>query len=112
MMHVSQQVLSIETEIQGYKRDIVKQQIANEAVTAVLKKVEGEAGFVTRQIETCLEKQSRLAGVWGLKAMVALTACVDTASGATASTVLETHVLASVLQACRACDRAATLVCV
>jgi len=58
-----QQVLSIETEIQGYKKDIVKQQVANEAVTAVLKKVEGEAGFINRQIEACLEKQGKLAEV-------------------------------------------------
>lgn len=34
-----QQELSIEMETKGYKKDVVKQQIANEAVTAVLQKV-------------------------------------------------------------------------
>jgi chromosome segregation ATPase len=58
-----QQVLSVETEIAGYKRDIIKQQLANESVTAVLKKVEAEAGFVTQQIEAATEKQSRLSEV-------------------------------------------------
>eukprot|EP00983_Pelagomonas_calceolata_P095506 1158016-Pelagomonas_calceolata.AAC.6 len=46
-----QQELNIQAEIAGYKRDIVKQQIQNEQVMAVLRKVEGEAGHVAKNIE-------------------------------------------------------------
>jgi len=46
-----QQELNIEAEITGYKRDIVKQQIQNEQVMAILRKVEGEAGHVAKNIE-------------------------------------------------------------
>lgn len=55
-----QQTLAIDTEIDGYKRDITKEQIKNEQLTAVLKKVEGEAQFIIKQIEACVEKQQRL----------------------------------------------------
>ena len=60
MREQQQQELSIESEIQGYKKDIIKQQINNEALTAVLKKVEAESQFVSKQIETMVEKQSML----------------------------------------------------
>ncbi|GFH23762.1 flagellar-associated protein 172 [Haematococcus lacustris] len=66
------QELSLDTEISGYKRDIVKQQLANEAVTAVLKKVEAESGFISQQVEATLEKQSRLSEV-----LVKLTKSLD-----------------------------------
>jgi len=59
-----QQELSLETEISGYKKDIIKQQVQNEALTAVLKKVEGESMFVAKQIESLLEKQGRLQEVY------------------------------------------------
>eukprot|EP00798_Chlamydomonas_sp_ICE-L_P001679 gene1679-33074_t len=59
-----QQDLSIQTEITGYKKDIVKQQIQNEALTSVLKKVEAESQFLSKQIETCVEKQQRLQDVF------------------------------------------------
>jgi len=55
-----QQELNIQAEIAGYKRDIVKQQIQNEQVMAVLRKVEGEAGHVAKNIEGAVEKQERL----------------------------------------------------
>lgn len=38
-------------------------QIQNEQITAVLKKVEGEADLVARQVEETVERQSRLAEV-------------------------------------------------
>lgn len=46
-----QQELNIQAEITGYKRDIVKQQVQNEQVMAILRKVEGEAGHVAKNIE-------------------------------------------------------------
>lgn len=59
-----QQELSIVMEITGYKKDIVKQQIQNESLTSLLKKVEAESQFVAKQIETSIEKQQRLQDVF------------------------------------------------
>jgi chromosome segregation ATPase len=51
---------SMEAEFTGYKKDILKQQVQNEQLTSVLKKVEGESLFVGKQIEAFVEKQDRL----------------------------------------------------
>lgn len=51
---------SMDAEFTGYKKDILKQQVQNEQLTSVLKKVEGESLFVAKQIEAFVEKQDRL----------------------------------------------------
>lgn len=51
---------SMDAEFAGYKRDIIKQQVQNEQLTSVLKKVEGESLFVGKQIEGMMERQERL----------------------------------------------------
>jgi hypothetical protein len=55
----AEQEAAILTEVRGYKRDIVRQQVANESLTAVLHKVEAEAGFVAKQSEAARERQGR-----------------------------------------------------
>ncbi|KAG1659381.1 hypothetical protein FOA52_007844 [Chlamydomonas sp. UWO 241] len=60
----AQQQMTMENEIDAYKKDIVKQQISNESLTALLKKVEGDSAFVMRQIEASTEKQARLQEVF------------------------------------------------
>ena len=48
----------------GYRKDITKQQVQNEQLTAILKKVEGESQFVAKQIAGMLEKGERLQEVY------------------------------------------------
>ena len=59
-----QQELNIQNEIEGYKKDIAKEQIKNEQMTALLRKVEAESGFITKQIEASVERQGRLQEVF------------------------------------------------
>ena len=47
-----QQELAVQAEIAGYKRDILRQQVENEQMMATLRKVEGEAGHVAKNIES------------------------------------------------------------
>eukprot|EP00877_Chromochloris_zofingiensis_P014228 jgi/Chrzof1/9059/Cz03g34170.t1 len=60
MREQQQQELSLDTEIQGFKKDITKEQLRNEQLTAVVRKVEGESDFVSKQISIMVEKQDRL----------------------------------------------------
>lgn len=45
-----EQELSIENEMEGYKKDIVKEQLKNEQLTAMLKKGEGESEHLRSQV--------------------------------------------------------------
>ncbi|GLC36058.1 hypothetical protein PLESTB_000533200 [Pleodorina starrii] len=60
MREQQQQELSLELEIEGYKKDVTREQLKHEALTAVVRKVEGDSVFVQKQIEAAQEKQSRL----------------------------------------------------
>jgi len=55
-----QQELNIENEFEGFRRDINKEQLKNEQLTSVLRKVEGESGFLSKNISTLREKHERL----------------------------------------------------
>ncbi|GIL43650.1 hypothetical protein Vafri_1318 [Volvox africanus] len=60
MREQQQQELSLALEIEGYKKDVVKEQVKHESLTAVVRKVEGDAVFVQKQIEAAQERQARL----------------------------------------------------
>ena len=51
---------SIENEIHAYRKDILREQVRNEQLTAILRKVEGEAKFLEGQSDTMRDKQARL----------------------------------------------------
>lgn len=55
-----EQERSIENEIEAYRKDIVREQIRNEQLTAVMTKLEGESGFLRTQNETMVKKQEKL----------------------------------------------------
>eukprot|EP00878_Enallax_costatus_P030136 GHUV01032788.1.p1 GENE.GHUV01032788.1~~GHUV01032788.1.p1 ORF type:complete len:692 (+),score=266.59 GHUV01032788.1:452-2527(+) len=55
-----QQELSIETEIQGYKKDINKEQIQNEQLSGIVRKLQGKTEFVLKQAQASVERQERL----------------------------------------------------
>mmetsp|Transcript_9071 Transcript_9071/g.15585 ORF Transcript_9071/g.15585 Transcript_9071/m.15585 type:complete len:897 (+) Transcript_9071:228-2918(+) len=55
-----EQELSIDTEYDGYKRSIKAEQLENEKLIAVLKKVEADAEFLTKTINTLREKKEKL----------------------------------------------------
>lgn len=55
-----EQELAIAAEISGYKKDIGKEQMRNEQLTAVLRRAEGEAMYLKRQIEGYIERQEKL----------------------------------------------------
>lgn len=55
-----QQDMTIDNEMEGYRRDIVKEQLKNEQLTSILKKVEGESEFLMKNISTLREKHERL----------------------------------------------------
>lgn len=45
-----QQEVALAAEIQGYKKDITKEQIKNETLTGLVKRLEAEAGYVVQEI--------------------------------------------------------------
>lgn len=47
-------------EVEGFKKDIVKEQLKHEQLTALIRKVEGDAAFVMKQMESAVERQERL----------------------------------------------------
>ncbi|KAL3137705.1 hypothetical protein ABBQ38_004975 [Trebouxia sp. C0009 RCD-2024] len=55
-----EQERSIENEIEAYRKDIVREQIRNEQLTAVMTKLEGESGFLNSQNDTMVKKQEKL----------------------------------------------------
>ena len=55
-----EQERSIENEIDAYRKDIVREQIRNEQLTAVMTKLEGESGFLQTQNDTMVRKQEKL----------------------------------------------------
>ncbi|DBA91706.1 TPA: hypothetical protein ACH3X1_003305 [Trebouxia sp. C0004] len=55
-----EQERSIESEIDAYRKDIVREQIRNEQLTAVMTKLEGESGFLQTQNDTMVRKQEKL----------------------------------------------------
>lgn len=55
-----QQEISMDLEVEGYKKDISKEQIRNEQLTLVVKRVEGESDFLTKQIAIMAERQEKL----------------------------------------------------
>ena len=55
-----EQVMSIESETEGYKRSIKEEEHRNEQLTQVLRKVETEAEFLQKNIVTCREKKEKL----------------------------------------------------
>lgn len=61
-----EQERSIENEIEAYRKDIVREQIRNEQLTAVMTKLEGESGFLRSQNDTTVKKQEKLQVAPGL----------------------------------------------
>ena len=55
-----EQERSIESEMDAYRKDIVREQIRNEQLTAVVTKLEGESGFLHTQNQAMLNKQEKL----------------------------------------------------
>ena len=55
-----EQQLAMESEIEGYKKSVRTEQIQNEQLTSVLKKLEGESEFLKKQLAQSLEKKDRL----------------------------------------------------
>lgn len=55
-----EQERSIENEIQAYRKDIVREQIRNEQLTTVMRKLEGESGFLQTQNDVMIKKQEKL----------------------------------------------------
>eukprot|EP00899_Mesostigma_viride_P013156 jgi/Mesvir1/21841/Mv04224-RA.1 len=55
-----EQEMAIDSEVEGYKRSIRNEQERNEQLTGVLKKAEGEAEFLRRQIDLLRERGERL----------------------------------------------------
>ena len=55
-----EQERSIENEIEAYRKDIVREQIRNEQLTAIMTKLEGESGFLQTQNESMVKKQEKL----------------------------------------------------
>lgn len=55
-----EQERSIENEIEAYRKDIVREQIRNEQLTAVMTKLEGESGFLQTQNDSMVKKQEKL----------------------------------------------------
>ena len=55
-----EQQLAMESEIEGYKKSVRTEQIKNEQLTSVLKKLEGEAEFLKKQLVQVQEKKDRL----------------------------------------------------
>ena len=55
-----EQVMSLESETEGYKRSIKEEEQRNEQLTQVLRKVEIEAEFLQKNIVTCREKKEKL----------------------------------------------------
>ncbi|PNH05352.1 Coiled-coil domain-containing protein 40 [Tetrabaena socialis] len=60
MREQQQQEMSLALEVEGYKKDVIKEQLKHESLTAVVRKVEGDAMFVQKQIEGAQERQARL----------------------------------------------------
>lgn len=60
-----EQERSIENEIEAYRKDIVREQIRNEQLTAVMTKLEGESGFLRSQNDAMVKKQEKLQVVPG-----------------------------------------------
>ena len=55
-----EQERSIENEIEAYRKDIVREQIRNEQLSAVMTKLEGESGFLQSQNDSAVKKQEKL----------------------------------------------------
>ena len=55
-----EQERSIENEIEAYRKDIVREQIRNEQLTAIMTKLEGESGFLQTQNDSMVKKQEKL----------------------------------------------------
>ncbi|GBF90586.1 hypothetical protein Rsub_03158 [Raphidocelis subcapitata] len=60
MRQQREQERAIDTEAAGFKRDIERQQIANEQLDAIARKAEAEADAVSRQVATFVERQERV----------------------------------------------------
>lgn len=52
--------MSIEQEMERYRRDVVKEQQRNEQRAAVLKKLEGQAQYLVTQVDKVRAKQAEL----------------------------------------------------
>jgi len=55
-----EQQLAMESEIEGYKKSVRTEQVQNEQLTSVLKKLEGEAEFLKKQLAQSQEKKEAL----------------------------------------------------
>ena len=58
--HHHQQVRSMETEVENYKKNITKEQERNEQLTLMLNKVNADIAHVKRQIEVSAMKREEL----------------------------------------------------
>ena len=54
-----------ENEIHAYRKDILREQVRNEQLTAILRKVEGEAKFLEGQNDTMRDKRRACRCGWG-----------------------------------------------
>ena len=55
-----QRILSLETEIEGYKRNISKEQEQNEKLTLILNKTEQDIATVKKMLQQCMAKHEAL----------------------------------------------------
>ena len=55
-----QRILSLETEIEGYKRSISKEQEQNEKLMLILNKTETDIATVKKMLQQCLAKHDAL----------------------------------------------------
>ena len=55
-----QRIMSLETEIEGYKKSISKEQEENEKVTMVLSKMEADIATVRKMLTQCMTKHDAL----------------------------------------------------
>ncbi|GMH42071.1 hypothetical protein BSKO_09990 [Bryopsis sp. KO-2023] len=65
LMAQNEQAQAVDTEISTFKRDIVKEQVKNEQLTAVMQKVEGDMKHLTQRIAELKERQDYLQETYG-----------------------------------------------
>lgn len=70
MREQQQQALSIEQEIAGYRKDVVREAVRGEQLSGVLRKVEADTQFVVKQVKQGTQGRrgggvlSAAAGAW------------------------------------------------
>lgn len=60
MTQQQEQELALLNEVEGYRKDILREQLKNEQLTGMLRKAEGESEFLRKRVEAMIEKQEAL----------------------------------------------------